>query len=162
MHAFARHLAASLNEDYESWAVSLVADNVPRSLENDYWRKSQALAAHADHCMAYIRTGKFQPQYLERMGALFRFLGRNYEASKLYGVVLGCLSHQRHAFLETIAQVQNDLGLVYYGQRRFELDAKTFHNSISTYSQIPGGFKNSSTDTLMCIIFNHGNACRMM
>ena len=74
----------------------------------------------------------------------------------------GCLSHQRHAFLETIAQVQNDLGLVYYGQRRFELDAKTFHNSISTYSQIPGGFKNSSTDTLMCIIFNHGNACRMM
>ncbi|OQU98130.1 hypothetical protein CLAIMM_03955 [Cladophialophora immunda] len=161
VHAFARNRAATNKDEYVSWAVSLVTDNVPRSLENDYWRKARALASHADHCMAYIRAGSFQPQFLERIGALFRFLGRYDEASQLYIVVLQCMSPQREAFLETIAQVLNDLGLVYYGQRKFDMAVKTFRDSISSYSQLPGPLDGPSTDTLMCIFFNYGNACRM-
>jgi hypothetical protein len=162
VHAFARNRAGGSKEGYISWAVSLIADNVPRSLDKDYWKKAQALAPHADQCMVYIRAGKFQPRNLERIGALFRFLGRYEDASQLYKAVLRCLFPHRDAFLETIAQVRNDLGLVYYGQRKFELAVKTFHGSIGAYYQLPEPLQNGSADTLMCIIFNHGNACRMM
>jgi tetratricopeptide (TPR) repeat protein len=162
VHAFARLRAGGSKEDYISWAISLVADNVPRSLDKDYWRKAQALGPHADQCMAYIRTGRFHPQNLERIGALFRLLGRYDEASRLYNVVLRCLSPHRNAFLETTAQVLNDLGLVYYGQHNFELAVKTFHDSIGVYSQLPAPLQTAGADTLMCVIFNYGNACRMV
>jgi tetratricopeptide (TPR) repeat protein len=162
VHAFSRLRTGGSKEHYISWAISLVADNVPRSLDKDYWRKAQALGPHADQCMTYIRTGRFHPQDLERIGALFRLLGRYDEASTLYNVVLRCLSPHRNAFLETIAQVLNDLGLVYYGQHNFELAVKTFHDSIGVYLQLPEQLQTASADTIMCIILNHGNACRMM
>ena len=161
VHAFARHCAGSHKDNYISWAVSLVADSVPRSSDKHYWKKVLALAPHADKCMLYIRTRRFPPQTLERMGALFRLLGRYEDASELYKAALRALLPHKEEYLETTAQVLNDLGLVYYGQSNFGLAVKTFQESIDTYSKLPTPLPNDSMDTFMCIIFNHGNACRM-
>ncbi|EXJ79228.1 hypothetical protein A1O3_08729 [Capronia epimyces CBS 606.96] len=161
IHAFSRTRAGDLKETFISWAIAIVADNVPRSLDKQYWKKGQALALHAGQCMVYVRATGFPPQHVERFAALYRLLGRYEEACQLYSTVLDALRPHQQAYPETMAEVLNDLGLAYYGQRKFNLAVGTFSESIQFYPQGLWALETSYADTLACIMFNYGNACRM-
>ncbi|OAL20937.1 hypothetical protein AYO22_08357 [Fonsecaea multimorphosa] len=161
VHSFARNRSGSAKSTFIHWAITLIADNVPRTSDKDYYRRCQALSPHADQCMVYMQAGNHEPHHLERLGALYRLLGRYDSARRLYTAVLDVLWPHRGSFLETTAQVLNDLGLVYFGQRNFELANETFQEAIDVYSQLDHPWPDGAEDTFMCIIFNHGNACRM-
>ncbi|KAK5463020.1 hypothetical protein LTS15_002732 [Exophiala xenobiotica] len=161
VHSFARNRTGSARSRFIYWAITLIADNVPRASDKDYYRRCQAVSPHADQCMVYMPADNFKPQHLERLGALYRLLGRYDSACQLYTAVLDVLWPHGGPFLEIIAQVLNDLGLVYFGQRNFELANETFQKAIDVYSQLDHPWQDNSDDTFMCIIFNHGNASRM-
>ncbi|EPS38213.1 hypothetical protein H072_7964 [Dactylellina haptotyla CBS 200.50] len=125
----ARQRVASNEQEYVCCAISLVAAQVPRSYEENFWETIRRLEPHASQCWSYIKQGKWGPNTnlteLECLGRIFRHVGRYEEASLIFrmienGLGLGELTVPKAEFL---ADISTNLGLVYTSQRTLTPDA---------------------------------------
>lgn len=154
----------SAAKEYFRWAMALVAANVPRTHDVRYWEKAQRLAPHADQCLIHTRRGierRLSLANLERIGSLFRLLGRYKDATTIYRFVLRLLEHdtsQDATTKEMIADIHGNLGLVFNGQRRFNKAIDEFQKSYEIRSRLPEYDQESCTSSL----YNIGRSYMML
>ncbi|KKZ65542.1 hypothetical protein EMCG_08615 [[Emmonsia] crescens] len=123
----ARQRAFAQDQEYIRCAISLVADQVPRSYEENFWEKMRRLEPHADQCWGYIRRGRWGTSTnlteLDSFGRLFRHVGRYEQAALIYRMIeRGLNLHEPTVpVVEFLADVYTNLGLVYIAQRKTDL-----------------------------------------
>jgi tetratricopeptide (TPR) repeat protein len=138
----ARQRAIADEQEYVRCAVSLVAAKVPRSYEENFWETMRRLEPHAEQCWRYIRQGKWGSSTnlteLESLGRLFRHVGRYEQASLIYRMIEKSLTLQTLTVpkAEFLADVFNNLGLVYTSQRKFDLSLRLFDMSSHMRSEL--------------------------
>ena len=157
IHEFARRKARDEEELYVRCAVSLVAAQVPRSTDNDFVPMVKRLEPHAEQCMIYLNQdrGGLELDLIElaAFGNLFRHLGRYQEAHRLYEGVLNVLQKEQSPNqddLEIMADVTNNLGLVYHAQEKYELAIQCFDSRL--------GITTEDLSALMGSQYNKGRS----
>lgn len=149
IHEFARQKAKSkgLERQLAACAVSLVAAKVPRSKDRDFIYTARRLALHAEQCKIYLdqaRVGHLDVYEIKAFGDLFRLLGQYPEAKDFYTYALELLEREMmdnadDEDLETKANIENNLGLVFYHQKKYELALEAFTTSQRIYGQMSTG-----------------------
>ncbi|KNG81171.1 tetratricopeptide repeat domain protein [Aspergillus nomiae NRRL 13137] len=163
IQAVARQRAMSKEQEYIRCVVSLVAAQVPRSYEENFWNKMRRLEPHAIQCWSYIVRGRWGPRTnlteLESLGRLFRHLGRYSQASFIYKMIEKGLDQEVLTIPrgEFLSDVLTNLGLAYIGQREYDLALHAFDKSWSLRSQLG----SLTPDITMSIIYNKSVAFMM-
>ncbi|KAI5461902.1 hypothetical protein BGZ63DRAFT_386792 [Mariannaea sp. PMI_226] len=136
IHEFARRKARHQEEEFVRDAVSLIAAQVPRSNDADFVSKVRRLEPHLGQCKIYLEQNRARRGLdlveLEKFGNMFRYLGRNEEAVRLYEGILYALSQEDdpdHFTTQMFAGIQNNLGLVFHSQRRYHEALQLFQQS---------------------------------
>ncbi|OQE31645.1 hypothetical protein PENSTE_c001G09300 [Penicillium steckii] len=152
----ARQRAKSNEQEYIRCAISLVASEVPRSYEANFWGIMRRLKPHIELCWSFVKEGKWGPNTnlddLESLGRVFRHFGQYDDASLVYRIIERGLSLQADTFdnSEFLANVLTNLGLVYTGQRKFDQALDVFDRSWSLMSKLDILTPNA----LMSIMYN--------
>lgn len=135
IHNFARQLAQSHGEGAElsQLAAKLVAARVPRTYDQQCWYFAKRLEPHADQCIKHPDPDSiYDAATLDKIGSLYRILGRLEEAEELYSSILKLESndHTLGVDADFLAGVYNHLGLVYLRQGKDNDAVKMFKMSI--------------------------------
>lgn len=165
IHEFARWRVKHCEEEYIKCAISLVAAKVPRSIDTDFLEIAKRLEPHAEQCKIYMEQDRAGPGLdlveLEKFGNLFRQLGRYEEASHLYDGILNILGNDEEPDQPTvhmIAGIENNLGLVYHAQRKYDLAIQVFDCSSHRQHQL----SQFDQDARMATMYNKGRSLLML
>lgn len=166
IHEFARWRVKDCEEEYIKCAISLVAAKVPRSTDADFLETVKRLEPHAEQCKIYMEQDRAGPGLdlveLEKFGNLFRHLGRYEEASHLYDGILNILKNDDEepdeSTVHMIAGIENNLGLVYHAQRKYDLAIQVFDESYHRQRQ----FSTFDQDAGMATMYNKGRSFLML
>lgn len=165
IHDYARWRVRDSEEEYIRCAISLVAAKVPRSTDEDFLEIAKRLEPHADQCKIYMEQDRAGPSLdlveLEKFANLFRQLGRYEEASHLCDGILDILRNEDQPDQSTfhmIAGIENNLGLVYHSQRKYDLALQAFNSSYNRQLQL----HTPDQDAAMSTIYNKGRSLLML
>ncbi|KAK6357621.1 hypothetical protein TWF718_001929 [Orbilia javanica] len=152
----AKQRAIAYEQEYISSAISLVAVQVPRSYEADFWERMRRLEPHVNQCWSYIEQGRWGPNTnlldLESLGRVFRHLGRYERAALIYRMIKSGLGMGPPSIAksELLADVFTNLGLVRTGQRQFNRALQLFQSSLDLRRKL--GIL--TPDAAMSILYN--------
>lgn len=167
IHEFARKKAKERGDEehFVRCAVSLIAANVPRSAEKDFIDIVQRLEPHVEQCTIYMKQGRggrgLDLVEIEKFANLFRYLGRYEEASRLYLGILTALKAEENpgeSTIELMADIENNLGLVYHASRQHKFAIRAFDQSYRQRFLITTRDKSA----LMSTLYNKGRSLLML
>lgn len=165
VHEFARWKAKEHEEEFVKAAMHLVAARVPRSTDKDFVDTVQRLGPHAEQCMIYMKQGRCGSSLdlleLEQFGNLFRHLGRYDEATELYEGICNIVRSEEtpdEFTVEMMIGIENNLGLIYHAQRKYNLALAAYDHSLSRRCSL----ETQDIEALEMTRYNKGRAWLML